>query len=139
MAKSGRGVIIAKRRQLVLRFKESGMALRAIAEAVTKAGYPCGYVTVKKDIDICLEMLKREHIQDMDRIRTIELKRLDTMLESIWQKVLKGDAAAVDRAIKIQERRSKLLGLEAPTKIIQDIDSNIMVEFVEPNVEDKTS
>lgn len=52
-----------------------------------------------------------------DDLRTVELARLDGMLHKLYPKASKGDVAAVDRVLKIGERRAKLLGLEAPVRI----------------------
>jgi hypothetical protein len=35
----------------------------------------------------------------------------------VWTKALNGDVRAVDSVLRIMERRAKLLGLDAPTKI----------------------
>ena len=42
------------------------------------------------------------------------MQRLDAMLYAVWIDVLQGDAGAVSTALKISERRSRLLGLDAP-------------------------
>ena len=41
----------------------------------------------------------------------LELDRLDAMLAGLWAAATSGDCAAVDRVLKIGERRDKLLGL----------------------------
>jgi hypothetical protein len=51
-----------------------------------------------------------------DELRSEELSRLDGMLQGLWPRARKGEAAAVDRVLKIGERRAKLLGLDAPEK-----------------------
>ncbi len=51
-----------------------------------------------------------------DELRAEELSRLDGMLQGLWPRARKGEAAAVDRVLKIGERRAKLLGLDAPTR-----------------------
>jgi hypothetical protein len=47
----------------------------------------------------------------------LEIHRLDTYLQALALKVKSGDPRAVDTALKIGERRAKLLGLDAPTKV----------------------
>jgi hypothetical protein len=47
-----------------------------------------------------------------------ELDRLDAMLRACWSKAIGGDMKAVDRVLKISERRSKLLGLDAPERVV---------------------
>lgn len=50
-------------------------------------------------------------------IRAEEISRLDGMLRGLWPDARKGNHGAVDRVLKIMERRAKLLGLDAPAKI----------------------
>lgn len=52
-----------------------------------------------------------------DELRTEELSRLDGMLQGLWPRARKGEVVAIDRVLKIGERRAKLLGLEAPVRI----------------------
>lgn len=52
-----------------------------------------------------------------DELRTEDVDRLDALLGSIWSRARKGEVAAVDRVLKILERRAKLLGIEAPVRI----------------------
>ena len=47
----------------------------------------------------------------------LELARLDVAQRAIWKKVVKGDLAAIDRLLKIMQRRAKLIGLDAPVKL----------------------
>lgn len=45
-----------------------------------------------------------------------ELARLDAMLTGLWPKARRGDVAAVDRVLQIEQRREKLLKQSAPEK-----------------------
>lgn len=54
---------------------------------------------------------------EADALRTIENERLDGMQVAIWNRVRKGDLSAIDRAIRISERRSRLNGLDAPQRV----------------------
>lgn len=49
--------------------------------------------------------------------REKQLARTERMLMGIWQRTIKGDLHAIDRAIKLLERQAKLTGLDQPTKI----------------------
>lgn len=59
-----------------------------------------------------------------DELRTLHRIRLQAMWDAIWWAVAKGDPQAIDRALKIMERESKLLGLDMPVRI----DVNILRE-----------
>ncbi|MGV7222960.1 MAG: hypothetical protein ACQ9MH_15700 [Nitrospinales bacterium] len=49
----------------------------------------------------------------------MESERLDQLHRGCWDAAIGGDLYAIDRALKIMERRSKLFGLDAPNKIAQ--------------------
>jgi len=51
-----------------------------------------------------------------DGVIDLELERLDVMLVGIWDKARRGDLHAVDRVIRIGERRAKLLGIDSPER-----------------------
>lgn len=52
-----------------------------------------------------------------DALRELELQRLDTMMRAVWPQAIRGDLLAVDRVLKISDRRARLLGLDAPTRL----------------------
>lgn len=52
---------------------------------------------------------------DQTSARVVELERLDALHRAVWAKALRGDVAAVDRALRIQEQRQRLLG--EPTRV----------------------
>lgn len=53
---------------------------------------------------------------NVDDLRSEELSRLDAMLTGLWPSARNGAGAAVDRVLKIMERRARLLGLDAPER-----------------------
>lgn len=52
-----------------------------------------------------------------DDLRAEEISRLDGMLAGLWPDARKGSHGAVDRVLRIMERRSRLLGLDAPVRL----------------------
>lgn len=54
------------------------------------------------------------HAETLRISTTIELDRLDGLLRAVQPGIEAGDLASIDRALKIMERRSKLLGLDQP-------------------------
>lgn len=48
----------------------------------------------------------------VEEARELELERLDGMLRAMYAKAEAGDHLAVDRVLKISQRRAKLLGLD---------------------------
>ena len=61
---------------------------------------------------------RKEIISNADELRALELARLDAMQSLQWPAVQKGDAYATALCLKISERRSRLLGLDAVEKEI---------------------
>lgn len=60
----------------------------------------------------------RQQIEaEVHELKSEELSRLDGMLAGIWPDARKGNVGAIDRVLKIMERRAKLLGLDAPVKV----------------------
>jgi len=53
--------------------------------------------------------------------RQLDLQRLDVALDAIWDQVQAGEYRAVDRLIRILERRARLLGLDRGTQEEQDV------------------
>lgn len=64
--------------------------------------------------------LSRVHAENANQMREIGSARLDTLLTAVWGKAVKGDLAAVDRVLKIEERRARLFGLDSPTRLSID-------------------
>ncbi len=56
---------------------------------------------------------------EADELRAEELSRLDGMMSGVWPAARKGSVGAIDRVLRIMERRSRLLGLDAPTKVAE--------------------
>lgn len=63
-----------------------------------------------------LEDARAQVVTDASELRAEEISRLDAMLSGLWPEARKGTYAAVDRVLRIMERRAKLLGLDAPIK-----------------------
>jgi len=100
-----------------LNLRKSGATYDQIGKALgitTQGAY--------KAIIRSLKRLNEQNSESSEELRRLEIERLDRMLVAIWPQVLNGNQGAVDRAIKISERRAKLLGLDAPTRA--DITSN---------------
>ena len=54
---------------------------------------------------------------------TEQVARLDRMLTALWEKVRNGNERAIDAVLKIEERRARLLGLDAAVRKEVDITS----------------
>lgn len=112
--------VIHRRRNLTLSVKTAEKHIRALQ--LRKSGMPYREIAAKLGYSgpssafNAVEQALRESIREpADSLRTLELERLDTSLLAIWKAVQAGSLTAIDRALKIMERRAKLLGLDRPT------------------------
>ena len=67
----------------------------------------------------CKRALAAIPAEAVDEHRRIEGERLDLLMQVAMDKVMEGGKGvmfAIDRVLAIQDRRAKLLGLDAPTK-----------------------
>lgn len=89
----------------------AGKSFPAIAAEVG-----CSTSTAHKAVSDWLERTRKDTAQDAVAVLTLEIERLDTMLAALWPAATAGDCQAVDRCLRIMERRAKLLGLDAPDR-----------------------
>lgn len=100
---------IAEKRQKCLELRKCGGSFRYIAE---QQNISLGLA--HKYIADALSEINGLIAQDAEQLRELELQRLDTATLAIAKLVRQGHLGAVDRWLRISERRSKLLGLDAP-------------------------
>lgn len=113
----------AERKRNALELRLAGASYRDIAQALE--------VSPATALQDCKEALADIPAQQADEMRTVELSRLDRLQRAVWPRAIKGDLQAVDRAIKIIDRRAKLFGLDAPQQVqitANDIDLDAAVD-----------
>lgn len=142
-------VNIAERRAKAVDMRIAGTSFKTIADTL-------GYKTASaacQDVGRALEQAVAEQTRSVEAYREEELQRLDALLTEAWA-ILKRDhltvshgrvvyddstgkpilddgptLAAIDRILKIQERRSKYLGLDSPIRVeaitVDAIDAEI--------------
>lgn len=104
-------LIAAERRKKAFALRKGGASYPEIAEALgVSVSTAHGYV---KDT---LGQLQTETREDAEQIRDLELMRLDSMWMALAPSIAKGHLQAIDKGIKIMERRSRFLGLDMPVK-----------------------
>jgi hypothetical protein len=98
----------AYRKAEALRLRAQGHTFREIAELV---GYG-NPGTAHEAVMGALAELTREPAEEL---RKLELLRLDALQQAVWSDAMKGHLGALDRVLKIMERRAKLAGLDEPS------------------------
>jgi hypothetical protein len=98
--------------------------LRKKALELRKAARPVREIAVKigrsksetqRLIDEALRDVGPDH-ETKVRVRTLQLERIDTMVLGLWMRAKKGDEKAVTAVLKLEERRAKIVGSDAPTE-----------------------
>lgn len=89
--------------------RKAGLSYEAIARKLDIANASSAQLMVRR----ALSRVDAEATKDL---REIECRRLDDMLFAIWTHVRSGHLGAIDKALKIMERRARLLGLDSPVK-----------------------
>lgn len=105
-----RGNEINHRQLRALELRLTGMPYEDIADTLGYAGRAAAYSAVRAVI------ARREH-EAVEEMRQIEGDRLDTMAATLWPLVKTGDLQAVDRMLKIMQRRAALFGLDLAGRV----------------------
>ena len=98
-----------------VQFRRMGLTFEQIAKQVGYANGGGAYKAFQRACD-------RIVAEDIDEIRKVALERLDYALRNVMEAVGRGSLGAIDRMLRIEERRARLLGLDAPIK--QEIEIN---------------
>lgn len=101
---------IAERRRKALELRKAGATYEQISDQLGYAGRAKAW----QDVREAIKDIVREPAED---VLQIELARLDAMFLGCWAKAKAGDNVTIDRAMKIMERRAKLLGLDKATEL----------------------
>lgn len=104
-------VVAAERRQQAVALRKTGATQEQIAKSLGVT-----HQAVSKMIRKELARLDGLAEGDALIVRRLELERLDALLLGLWRKAQQGHEGAVDRVLRIMERRAKYLGLDAPSK-----------------------
>jgi len=122
-------IALAERQQTALSLRKSGATYRAIAAhiALLPGNERYSEGLAHADIAACLKAINEKTSLDTEEYRALELERLDTAQLAIASKVQSGDLGSIDRWLRISERRSALLGLDAPIrlKIEQGVEAEL--------------
>jgi hypothetical protein len=102
---SERRLEAADRQRRALELRKAGKGFDAIAAEL-------GYDSRSGAHKAVMTGLKATLREPAEELRTLELERLDALLSALWPVALQGDQGAVDRVLRVMERRSKYLGLD---------------------------
>lgn len=101
----------AERMAQVWEMRKTGASYTRIAKALG-----ADRSTLRRQVRRHLDKLHAENMESANDVRALDLARLDDANTAIWAQVRQGNHGAIDRLIRIMERRARLLGLDAATK-----------------------
>lgn len=104
-----RKLTLAEKRDQALSLRLTGATYQNIADVMSVSKS-----TVKRWIDAAIDGVDKENAK---ALIVLENERLNRAQRAIWPAVARGQLGAVDRLLRIQERRARLNGLDAPQKV----------------------
>lgn len=99
------------RQQRCLDLRVQGKTLQEIADAE-------GYADRSGPHRAIQSLLGRVEAEKVSELRELESARLDALQAAHWPAAVSGDVKAADFVLRVSARRSKLLGLDVPEKVI---------------------
>lgn len=92
---------------------KAGYEYSAIAEQLTTVGDACSEADVRTAV---AEAIASSRVAlDQSAARIVQLEQIDSMHKAVWPRALKGELEAIDRVVKLQQERERLLG--EPTRV----------------------
>lgn len=88
------------------------VAMRAAGHTYADIADALGYSSADTARKSVAGLLDRVESDAADELRTLEGRRLDMLQAAVWPSALEGHLPAVDRVIRISERRARLFGLD---------------------------
>ena len=125
--KGSTAALIESRISEVVGYVVSGLGTREILQK-TSESWKISERSISAYVSKAREIIGELSQDDREMALSLELQRLDRLLSAIWTSAMQGSFKAVDSALRISERRSKLLGLDCPTKIAATTASGEDVE-----------
>jgi len=110
---------VRERQKTALELRLSGKTFQAIADELG-----CSKHTAHRLVEQALDATIKE---PAERVREMELHRLDGMFAGFWPQAQQGDAVAAAGCLKVMEHRAKLLGLYAPKRIDAQVSGGMIV------------
>ena len=120
MGKASTAAEQAVKRRKALELHLAGATYQAIADTVGYSSKATAHSAVQKALE------EAHAAVDLSGASSSELARLDAMLTGLWAKARKGDVAAIDRVLRIEERRAQILtreGREVPESTVKEATS----------------
>lgn len=114
---SQRSPEVRKREGIVMEMLNASVSVEEIAEKIG--------CTIDAVYKIRVRVLSRYVEKQADEYRNEDLARLEALTRTLWPKARRGDVQAIDRLLKIMERKAKYTGADAPVEIkVESVDQD---------------
>jgi hypothetical protein len=121
----------AEKEARIIELRRTGATWELIAKATGYANASGAHKAYQKALGRIIE-------PKIEELRATEIDRLDRLQFAIWERAKEGDIKAIDAVLRILDRRVRILGLDAPTKIQAEIvtyDGSILEEHTQRVIE----
>ena len=105
---------LLEKERKVVELRQMGITYEVIAKQV-------GYASASGAYHAYERALARYPRETFDKKRDLAEARIERLLAGVWTKALRGEIPAVMATIKLFERQAKLLGLDAPQKVENNV------------------
>ena len=106
---SEKRITTAQRRADALRLRAAGASYRAIGETLN--------VSTTRSWELVDEALREHVAEGVAALRELECRRLDQLQMACWPAAMRGIPRHIDSVLRVMQRRSRLLGLDAPREV----------------------
>lgn len=94
----------------ILELRKQGKTVRAIAKEVRRSKSEVGRM-----LQEALKAVEADQ-ETKKEVRALQLERLDVWMQGVFKRASKGNEKAIQTALRIEERRAKLMGTDAPVE-----------------------
>jgi hypothetical protein len=97
--------------------QEQAWAARLAGATYVDIGRALG-VSRQRAQQLCTAAMKERmpSTEDVEAYRQQEAERIDRLHRAVWKQAIDGNHGAIDRVLRLSERRARLLGLDAPQR-----------------------
>ena len=106
---SSKQIALREKDRQALELRKAGASYDLIAKQLGYADSSGAYKSVKRSMSSIIS-------EPSEELRTVEYERLNQILLVLWERVQQGELGAIDRALSIMDRISKMYGLDAPSR-----------------------
>ena len=100
----------------ILQLRIQGLSTRAIADELVKAG-KIEKITSQRVSDLLTEALDQINVPEAEKLKKMELERLDNIINGHYKNATEGDVGATHAVLACIDRRNRLLGIGIESKV----------------------